>query len=172
MQIAHRRAGLLGAVLAALAVAAPAAAETYSVSGESITVDPDAGTARMTGGLLGDFKLVAYHQLAEPPNVRARGRERFRGCVDRERDGACTGDPSGTLRFRFLYWAQVEGESLIWGSCWHPVVRGTGAFRGARGVLTMVDTPQPDGSVRTDYIGTITTAGGATTRSAPTAGCA
>jgi hypothetical protein len=164
MQHARRSAALIGTAAVVLAAAVPpATAETYRVSGEQIVEDPSTGQGRVTGGLLGDFDLVNAKDLASKPLIRARGRESFQGCIDRGLDGSCQGDPTGTLRFRFLYWAQAgqTPDALVWGSCWHPVTGGTGDFRGARGVLTMVDSPQPDGTVRTDYIGTITTAGGA-----------
>ena len=43
----------------------------------------------------------------------------------------------------------------MWGTCWHPVVSGTGAFAGARGVLAFVDSPTSKG-VSTRYIGSLT----------------
>lgn len=158
MHVAFRRASLVGVTLALLA--APAAgAQTYRVAGEQVPVDPEAGTFRMTGGLLGDFRLVAIHEDAGAgPLVRAHGRERFDGCVDRALDGSCDGDPAGTLRFRFRYWAlPASGDAVVWGACWHPIVGGTGAFRDASGVLMMVDTPEAGGQLRTDYIGNVTT---------------
>lgn len=148
---------VLIAALAALALAAPAGAKTttYPVSGKQTVVDEQAGTYKMSGGLIGDWAITSFTELAKTPLYRAKGTEHFSGCLDRGRDGSCAGDPSGTLDFTFRYWARFDGDALVWGACWHPVTGGTGAFKGAQGVLTMTDTPV-DSEVRTDYIGSIT----------------
>jgi hypothetical protein len=148
------------AVVAA-AVAVPALATTYKVSGQQIIDNPDGSKAHMTGGLVGSWRLTSFKQTAKKPLIRARGTERFVGCIDVGLDGNCTGDPTGSLKFSFRYWAKPGSSprSVVWGSCWHPVTKGTGDFAGATGVLTMVDTPMPDGTVQTDYIGNITIAG-------------
>jgi hypothetical protein len=149
---------VLIAALAALALAAPAGAKTttYPVSGKQTVVDEAAGTYKMSGGLIGDWAITSFTELAKTPLFRAKGTEHFSGCLDRGRDGSCAGDPSGTLDFTFRYWARFDGDALVWGACWHPVTGGTGAFTGAQGVLTMTDTPVGGGNVRTDYIGSIT----------------
>ena len=161
----HHRLGLWGpcaalvAALAALAVAAPAGAKTttYPVSGKQTVVDEQAGTYKMSGDLVGDWAITSFNQLATTPLYRAKGTEHFSGCLDRNRDGSCANDPTGTLDFTFRYWAQFgPGDALVWGACWHPVTGGTGAFKGASGVLTMADTPTGGGSVTTAYIGSIT----------------
>jgi hypothetical protein len=149
---------VLIAALAALALAAPAGAKTttYPVSGKQTVVDEQAGTYKMSGGLVGDWAITSFTEIAKTPLYKAKGTEHFSGCLDRGRDGSCANDPSGTLDFTFRYWAQFHGDALIWGACWHPVTGGTGAFKGAQGVLTMTDTPVGGGNVRTDYIGSIT----------------
>jgi hypothetical protein len=152
---------LLACVAAAVAVAAPASAKTYRVSGKQIAVDVDAGTYKMRGGLIGKWSQTSFEPLKTAPIYHARGTELFKGCLDRRRDRSCKHDPSGTLSFNFEYWAlfaSPDPESLGWGSCWHPIVEGTGDFAGAQGVLTMVDTPTRDG-VTTRYIGNVTLAG-------------
>lgn len=149
---------VLIAALAALALAAPAGAKTttYPVSGKQTVVDEQAGTYKMSGGLVGDWAITSFTEIAKTPLYKAKGTEHFSGCLDRGRDGSCANDPSGTLDFAFRYWAQFNGDALVWGACWHPVTGGTGAFKGAQGVLTMTDTPVGGGNVRTDYIGSIT----------------
>ena len=42
---------------AALALAAPAAAGTHRLSGTQMTVDEEAGTYKMRGSLVGDWKI-------------------------------------------------------------------------------------------------------------------
>jgi hypothetical protein len=150
---------LIVATAAALALAAPAVAKTttYPVSGKQTVVDEQAGTYKMSGGLIGDWSFTSFTELAKTPLYRAKGTEHFSGCLDRGRDGSCANDPTGTLDFGFRYWAQFgPDDALVWGACWHPVTAGTGAFKGAAGVLMMADTPTGDGKVTTDYIGSIT----------------
>lgn len=163
MTLTRNNAGPVAIAVAALALlaASPAAAQrTYQVAGRQVIVNEDAGTYKMRGGLRGDFAVTSFKELATEPLYRAEGTERFRGCLDRRRDRSCAGDPSGTLSFSFLYWGKFgPGDSLVWGSCWHPVVSGTGAFAGAEGVLTMVDSPTESGGVSTRYVGSITLAG-------------
>jgi hypothetical protein len=146
---------------AALTLAGPASAKstTVPVSGAQTVVDEDAGTYKMSGSLIGDWQFTSFTEIATSPIYRAKGTELFSGCLDVRRDGACKGDPSGTLRFKFRYWAQFgEGDALVWGSCLHPITGGTGAFAGATGVLSMVDTPTPQG-VTTAYIGHVSLRG-------------
>ena len=139
-----KRLVLLAIAAAVLVAAAPAAAKTYEVSGKQIVVDEDKGVYKMRGSLIGRWTITSFTESVQDPYYHGSGTESFKGCLDRKRDGRCKHDPSGTLSFTFEYWALVgseDPESLIWGSCWHPVVSGTGDFADASGVLTMVDTP-------------------------------
>jgi hypothetical protein len=145
-QMTGRRRVVALATLAvvALAVAAPASAKTHKVSGKQIVVDEDAGTYKMRGGLKGDFSITSFEEVDDPTYYHGRGTELFDGCLDRKRDRSCKGDPKGTLSFTFEYWAlfaSADPASLVWGACWHPIVKGTGDFAGAQGVLVMADTP-------------------------------
>ena len=144
------------AATAALGLAATAnAATTYQVSGQQTVVDEDAGKYRVDGGLIGDWTVTSYKELAKTPILRAKGTESFSGCLDVRRDGKCEGDPSGTLRFDFKYWARFDDKGgLVWGTCVHPITGGTGGFAKATGVVAMVDTPTAEG-VSTSYIGNV-----------------
>jgi hypothetical protein len=155
---------MLVTAIVAASFAVPAIAGTYPVSGQNVADDPSGATSHMTGGLVGQWKITKAKQTAKKPLIQARGTERFVGCIDVALDGSCDGDPTGSLRLTWLYWAKPGSKpnTIVWGACWHPIVGGTGAFKGARGVVTMVDTPMPDGTVRTDYIGNVTI-GAATT---------
>ena len=153
-----KRTAFLAATVAALLLAAPAGAKTYQVKGTQKVVDEQAGTFKMAGDLLGAWATTSFEEVATAPYYEGKGTETFKGCIDRRRDRSCAGDPSGTLSFEFRYWGlygSADPASLVWGSCWHPVVSGTGAFAGAQGVLTFVDSPTPKG-VRTAYIGSLT----------------
>ena len=155
------------ATVAALALAAPAGtaeAATYRVAGKLVAVDVDAtgaGEYKIRGGLKGKFTINELTEVSTSPYYEAEGSDLFKGCIDRRRDRSCKGDPSGTLLFKARYWTlfgSADPSSLIWGSCFHPVVEGTGDFAGAQGVLMFVDSPTKQG-VKTNYIGTLTLAG-------------
>ena len=157
----HAAVAIGACVLAALALAAPAGAKTYPVRGTQTVIDEDAGLFRMHGSLIGRWAGTSFEVLGTDPYFHARGTERFTGCLDRKRDRSCKRDPKGTLSFTFEYWALFatdDPESHVWGSCWHPIVEGTGDFAGAQGVVMMVDTPTRDGVV-TKYIGNVTLKG-------------
>jgi hypothetical protein len=153
---------LLALAVAILVVAAPASlAKTYTVSGKQIVVDEENGIYKMRGSLIGRWSVTSFQESIQDPYYHGSGTEEFKGCLDRRRDGRCKHDPSGTLQITFEYWAlfgSEDPESLVWGSCWHPVVSGTGDFDGASGVFTMVDTPTKHG-VSTAYIGNLTLKG-------------
>jgi len=146
----------LVAAIGATAAPALAARTALPVAGRQTVVDADKGAYRMQGGLLGAWQQTSFTEIATSPLYEAKGTESFRGCVDRGRDGSCAGDPSGRLDFTFLYWGSFgAGDSLNWGACYHPITGGTGAFRGATGVLVFSDTPVNDG-VLTRYTGSVT----------------
>jgi len=151
-----------GAAVLALAGSA-SAATTYQVSGEQTVVDGD--SFKMSGGLIGDWEMTSFTTISTSPIFRGKGTELFSGCLDVNHNGKCKGDPSGTLSFRFRYsslWD--ENGSLVWGTCTHPVIGGTGGFAGAKGVIAMVDTPTGGTDFTTAYIGNITLPGAAKSR--------
>jgi hypothetical protein len=91
------------AAVAALAAAGPASAKTttYPVSGKQTVVDEDNGIYKVSGGLIGDWTVTSFTELAATPLYKGKGTEHFKGCLDRGRDGSCANDPSGTLDFSF-----------------------------------------------------------------------
>lgn len=148
-------AAILGLVLCCALTAAKAQARVISVSGTETVVDEQAGTYRLHGDLVGSWKTTSFKEVATTPVYRGKGTEKFRGCIDRGHDGGCSGDPSGTLRMKFRYWALFgPGDALLGGACWHPIVGGTGAFRRARGHFEMLDVNTANG-VETHYAGDI-----------------
>lgn len=165
-----RRRPTLPAVLAltcaaALALAAPAGARTFFVSGHQIPADQ---TSLMRGGLLGTWTVtppfLPYEQPVSqvPLLLRFPGTESFVGCLNRHRDSSCRHDPKGTLTFYMDTWflatpqATPENPLGVWGACVHPVISGTEDFAGAQGVITMIDTYTPDGVyIDTRYDGNI-----------------
>lgn len=160
---------VLGAVAAASLLATAAAATTvsgeqFTVAGKQTVVNEKAGTSKMSGGLLGNWKITSFTETAHQPVFRGKGTESFSGCIDRKLDGSCAGDPSGTLKFKFRYWGKFgKGDALELGTCAHPVTGGSGDFAGASGFLMMVDTPTKKAPfVETNYEGIITVSGPAT----------
>ena len=159
----------------ALLAGSASAKTTYTLSGKQLVVNEDKGIYKMRGSLIGPWTTTSFQEAPIPqsPYFHATGTEKFRGCLNRGRDRSCKGDPRGTLSFTFEYWALFGSEdasSLVWASCWHPVVRGTGDFAGASGVLTFVDTPTK-GGLKTVYIGNLTLKGKAKEARAARAGC-
>ena len=159
-----RVAALLAGAVATVALTGTAEAATHRVAGKLVAVNVDAtgaGQYKIRGGLKGKFTINELTEVSTSPYYEADGSDLFKGCIDRRRDRSCKGDPSGTLSFKAHYWTlfgSADPNSLIWGSCFHPVVQGTGDFAGAQGVLMFVDSPTKQG-VKTNYIGTLTLAG-------------
>jgi hypothetical protein len=141
----------------AAAGAAPASAGTVQVAGvQSAPVSfavcanqtPGLPAYSMAGGLIGCWYTDTIVTHAAQPlgtpsgTIQATGTEHFVGCLDRDGDGSCTGDPHGTLTFTFQLSAKyhtVPPFAEIHGRCQHPVVGGTGDFAGATGVITFKD---------------------------------
>jgi hypothetical protein len=139
--------------LAALVVAAPAGA--VAVSGHQIPIT--GSKFKMKGDLLGKWKVTKFKVLDEGPVFRGKGKEKFVGCIDANRDHACEGEVTGKLYFKFRYWARFGDEGQVeLGTCAHRVIGGTDGFAGASGFLQMVDTPigKPPG-FKTYYEGEI-----------------
>jgi hypothetical protein len=158
---------LAGAAATVALTGGAADAATHRVAGEMVAVDVDAagvGEYKIRGGLRGKWTIKELTDVATSPDWEQVGTELFKGCLDRRRDGSCKGDPSGTLSTKIHYWGlfgSADPASLIWGACWHPVVAGTGDFKGAQGVVMFVDSPTRSG-VNTRYVGTLTLPGART----------
>jgi hypothetical protein len=154
----------LGAVLALsplLALCGVSAAEAKYISGRMIPVNET--TFKATGDLIGTWKLTKFKVLAHNPVYYAKGTEQFTGCIDQNRDHSCSGDPTGTLKFSFRYWAKMKGKDVVQlGTCSHRLTEATGGLAGTTGFLMMVDTPKRSGrGVTTRYEGDLSV-GGAT----------
>ena len=91
MRTTLRRIAALISLSAAVALVVAAPAGAGSVSGEQTIVDQAAGTYEMSGDLVGDWAITSFTELATTPVYRAEGTEKFKGCLDRDRDGSCRG---------------------------------------------------------------------------------
>lgn len=150
---------VVGVMWAALTAAAATAAPTeLAVHGTQTPINEAQGISAMHGSMVGKWYTLTFVPLYESNTlIIGTGRERFDGCVNRNgRPGCQAADPSGTLRFSYVYWASFDASTgaLIAGHCTHPVLGGTGSFAGARGIVSMRDKPVGD-DVRTTYRGTI-----------------
>ncbi len=162
------RVAVFAAVVAAFAVVPLAAtAGIYAVSGSQVPVTDTLAT--MTGGLNGDWTTLSldYRYDEQTGRLTAWGTESFQGCVDRGHDGCDSSDLQGAMFFKFAAWQQYDPQTFAFksGGCIHPVTGATGDFQGARGVIVMKDTPQPDGSISTSYWGVLTIPSGMATKS-------
>lgn len=136
------RLGILLGLAVSVSLLAVSAAQAMYVKGHQLAVDEDAGQYAMTGGLNGSWDITKFHVKQTGPVVKVKGWELFDGCVDVARDGSCAGDPTGTLDFRFRYWARFgDDDQVELGTCAHRIVGGSGGLAGTTGFLMMVDIP-------------------------------
>jgi hypothetical protein len=148
----------LSTALAGTTAGATTTPVAVEVSGTQTVVDEAAGTAAMHGSLVGIWQTTEFvPRFASSSRFVATGKEVFTGCLDANQNGSCDKkDPSGTLKFTFMYWASFDPATggLLHGNCVHPVIGGSGSFRKAAGVILMEDTPTGN-DVVTTYTGTI-----------------
>ena len=148
------------ALVLCASTAVASGATPVNVKGTQTIVNESKGMYAMHGDLLGSWLTTAFttnYQGADGQFVGS-GKELFTGCRDADRSGACdAGEPKGTIRFTFVYWASFDAKThaLVRGQCVHPILGGTGAFAGIRGVIHMTDTPTSSG-IRTTYVGSLT----------------
>ena len=148
---------LLAAVVAAAGTAnGTSSPRTYHVRGTQTVVDENAGTYRMHGALVGAWATTSFAPTFESDTLFVGvGTERFRGCVDTNRNRSCQdGERHGAITFSFTYWANYDRTTgaFLHGQCVHPVTGGSGGFAGASGLLLMNDTVHGD-TVVTTYKG-------------------
>jgi hypothetical protein len=126
---------LIGSVLSAGAVAANNG--TTIVRGVQLAAGSceDGGYA-MTGSLVGCWWIDTFETKSSPDksSFLATGTEHFTGCL---------GSTCGTFYTTYSFTAKTDGpwptSAEIHGRCHHPIIRGTGDFAGASGVLTFHD---------------------------------
>jgi large exoprotein involved in heme utilization and adhesion len=127
-------------------------------SSDFFTVRSDPGRA----GLVGDWAIThRFSQSFRSPFFFETGTEWFDGCLDLNGDNACHSEPTGSMTFNYASWVKFDPALLpdvfseLAGGCVHPVTGGSGAFAGARGLLTMRDRPVGD-TIETTYRGSLT----------------
>jgi len=135
----------------------PSEPRTIHVSGDQIATDSPTKWY-MEGDLVGEW--LVYPRTPALHNTKTlyseAGVEVFKGCIDRNRNGRCgKRDYRGEMYAVFISWTSFDLDgNFVRGQCVHPITGGTGAFVGARGVITMVDTPVGD-AITTKYRGDV-----------------
>ena len=83
--------------------------------------------------------------------LQETGHELFVGCVDSGGDGSCSGEPTGTLSFSFVFTGKFDPMTFeeIKGRCHHHVDEGTDGFAQASGVINFKDVVEAASSPTT-----------------------
>ena len=131
------------------ALAAPAETEVH-VEGRLLPVEGSDGVFRVTGGLVGTYRVMSERVTGSwtywTTEIRStEGTDVITGCVDRNNNEKCDPrEPSGDLKLNFTRVASYDTATgrLIESSCIHPVSSASGRFSG--GLLKMRDLPIGD----------------------------
>jgi hypothetical protein len=137
---------VLGCLAAAPALAAPNEPRQVHAEGHLLPVKESPGAYRVTGGLVGTYKLRTDRVINAWTYFGTQIREiagtgSITGCVDQNQNQRCDADePSGAFRLTFTRVASVDTASgrLLQSRGTHQIISG-GAFSG--GALTMRDIP-------------------------------
>ena len=160
-RLGSRRAVRAGAAVSGLTVvlmcgaasptwAAPDEPRQVHVEGHLLPIEESPGTYRITGGLVGTYRLrtervVNAWTYWDTQITEIVGSESIDGCVDQNQNATCdTGEPFGEFRLIFSRVAGVDLSTgrLIERNSAHQVI-GSGPFSG--GVLKMHDIPVGNG---------------------------
>lgn len=126
---------------------APSDPQQVQVKGQLLPVDGSPGVYRVSGGLIGIYRLRSERVINEwterTTQIRyIEGSESMTGCVDQNQNGSCdTGEPFGELRLNFNRVATFDSASgrLTEGRGFHRVSSSSGRFSG--GLLRIWDLP-------------------------------
>lgn len=130
---------VLGCVATNPAVASPSATRLVHVEGHILPVAESPGVYRVTGGLVGIYKIrserVIHAWTYWTTQIREiEGTESITGCVDQNQNESCdTGEPSAQLRLNFSRVASFDTRTdrLIDGGATH-WVKGSGPISGGK----------------------------------------
>ena len=137
---------VMGCVAAAPALAAPTEPRQVHVEGQLFPVEESPGVYRVTGGLVGTYRLRTERVINAWTywNTEIRemaGTEAITGCVDQNQNGSCdAGEPSADVRLTFNRVASLDVSTgrLIDSRSTHQLI-SSGSFSG--GVLVTRDIP-------------------------------
>jgi hypothetical protein len=130
---------------AGTALGAPGDPQPAHVKGQLLPVDGSPGLYRVSGGLIGIYRLRSESVINEWTDRTAQisyleGIESIKGCVDENRNESCdAGEPSGELRLNFNRVATFDSASgrLMEGRGFHRASNSSGRFSG--GLLRIWD---------------------------------
>ena len=126
---------------------------------DPLTGQAPAGSNTMTGSLIGCWYTDTFNLVRSRPNgqILAIGTEHFVGCLDTDRSRTCAGrDPHGSLALIYAFEGTFDKQGKeIRGGCQHPIMSGSGDFKGAKGRIDFNDHPTTGNS---SYRGRITLA--------------
>ena len=128
------------------ALGAPNEPGQLHVEGQLLPIDGSPGVYRVTGGLVGTYKLRSERVINAwtywTTQIRyIEGTGSITGCVDKNQNAACdSGEPSGKLRLNFTRTASFDTATgrLIESRSFHRA-SSSGSFSG--GLLAMRDIP-------------------------------
>jgi len=128
------------------ALAAPNETRQVHVEGQLLPVDQSPGVYRVTGGLVGSYRLRSERVINAwtywTTQIREiEGTASIKGCLDQNQDQSCdASEPSGELRLRFSRAASFDLGTgrLIGGESAHQV---SSSSRFTGGVFTTRDIP-------------------------------
>ena len=137
---------VMGCVAATPALASPTEPPPVHVEGQLFPVEKSPGVFRVTGGLVGTYKLRSERAIQAwtywTTQIREiEGTESITGCVDQNQNESCdAGEPSGELRLSFNRVASFDTGTgrLVESRSTHRVI-SSGPIGG--GVLTTRDIP-------------------------------
>lgn len=126
---------------------------------DPLTGQAPAVSNTMTGSLIGCWYTDTFNLVQSRPNgqILAIGTEHFVGCLDADGNRTCAGrDPHGSLAFIYAFEGTFDKQGKeIRGGCQHPIMSGSGDFKGAKGRIDFNDHPAIGNS---SYRGRITLA--------------
>jgi len=130
---------VLGCAATAPAQASPIATRQVHVEGHILPMAESPGVYRVTGGLVGTYKVrgerVIHTWTYWTTQIRdSEGTESITGCVDQNQNKGCdAGEPSAQLRLSFSRVASFDNRTdrLIDGGATH-WVKGGGPFNGGK----------------------------------------
>jgi len=140
-------AGVLVCGAAGTALGEPNEPRPVHLEGRLLPVDGSPAVYRVTGGLVGTYKLRSERVINAwtywTTQIRyIEGTESINGCVDQNQNQSCDrGEPSGESRLNFNRVASFDTATgrLIASSCFHRARNSSVGFSG--GLLTMRDIP-------------------------------
>jgi hypothetical protein len=132
---------------AGTALGAPSEPRQVHVEGRLLPVAGSPGVYRVTGGLVGTYKLRSEPVINAwtywTTHIKySEGTESITGCLDQNQNESCDrGEPAGELRLNFTRTASFDAATgrLIESRCFHRAVSSSGGFSG--GLLAMRDLP-------------------------------